>query len=276
MQASYLFPTIAPSLFLSPLSLHLLSFYPTVAPHHSLCIYYLSSTMAFNLTPEELARFHAYIQQGGSLTPSAPNPRPSAFQPTQVPSSAAHPFLQQTQVQDQPSVIQPALQPTNTQFTNFTSSGPSATQPLLSQQTQAHAQPSMTQPLPVSQPYQSIQPHQLGHPQAATSSTYRPNTSFNPFFGGAALNLPTAHANQARLASALSSIPRNPSLPRRGRRGPAQHPPALPSSRKVSINNCLSQDATGSHSLKVIVKVLPPPVSNSRLSIKGYSDLHLF
>jgi hypothetical protein len=179
--------------------------------------------MAFNLTPEELARFHAYIQQGGSLTPSAPNPRPSAFQHTQVPSSgpsAAQPFLQQTQVQNQPSVIQSqaGLQPTNTQFTNFTSSGPSSIQPLHSQQTQAHAQPSMTQPPPISQLYQNIRPHQLGHPQAATTSTTsyssRPNMGFNPFLGGAALNLPTAHANQARLASALSSIPRNPSLPR--------------------------------------------------------------
>ena len=30
---------------------------------------------------------------------------------------------------------------------------------------------------------------------------------FNPFLGGAALSLPIAHANQACLASALSSIP---------------------------------------------------------------------
>ena len=243
--------------------------------------------MAFNLTPEELARFHAYIQQGGSLTPSAPNPapnpHPSAFQPTQVPSSipsasvtsTIQPLLsQQTQVRAQPSAIQPAFQPTQ-----FASSGPPSTQPLLLQQTQPQPQPqpSMTQPPPVSQLYQNIRPHQLGHP-ATTSTTYRPNTSFNPFLGGAALGLPTAHANQARLASALSSIPRNPSLPRRGRRGPAQHPPALPSSRKVSINNCLSQDPSGSHSLRVIVKVLPPPVSTSSSpsTITSNSGLLLF
>ena len=239
---------------------------------------FLVSIMAFNFTPEEFARFHAYIQQGGSLTPSAPNLHPpqAAFQPTQVSSSgppATQPFpLQQTQVQSQPSVIQPVFQPTQPEVP---STGPPPTQPFLLQQpeTQVQSQPSMIQPPPVSQLYRSIRPHQLGHPAATTSC---PGTSFNPFFGGAALSLPTAHANQARLASALSSIPRNPSLPRRGRRGPAQHPPALPSSRKVSINNCLSQDASGSHSLRIIVKVIPPPVSNSSPSIIGYSDLLLF
>ena len=241
--------------------------------------------MAFNLTPEELARFHAYIQQGGSLTPSAPNPTPNlhppAFQPTQTTSfgpTTAQPFpsfLQSTQVQAQPSVNQPTFQPTQAP-----SSGPPATQPLhLRQvQVQVQAQPSepMIQPPPVSQLYQNIRPQQSRHPSSSTI-TSRPGTSFNPFLqvGGAALSLPTAHANQARLASALSSIPRNPTLPRRGRRGPAQHPPPLPSSRKVSINSCLSQDASGSHSLRIIVKVMPPPVSSSH-SIIGYSDLQSY
>ena len=95
----------------------------------------------------------------------------------------------------------------------------------------------MIQPPPVSQPYHTIQPPQ---PQAFTS---HPGTSFHPFLEGAALGIPTAHANQTCLYLALSSIPRNPNLPQRGQRGPAQHPPVLPSSRKVSINNCLSQDA---------------------------------
>ena len=64
-------------------------------------IFVISIMASFNLTPEELARFHAYIQQGGSLPPSAPNltpnPLPSAFQPTQVPLSApssTQPFFQ--------------------------------------------------------------------------------------------------------------------------------------------------------------------------------------
>jgi hypothetical protein len=238
--------------------------------------------MAFNLTPEEFARFHAYIQQGVSLTPSAPNPAPNfpppAFQTTQAPSSgpptATQPlpsFLQQTQVQAQPSAIQP------TQVPPSQAGPPTSTHPFFLQQTQIQAQPSLAQPPsaqppPVSQLY--IRPHQ---PQPA-ATTSRPGTSFNPFLGlgGAALSLPTAHANQARLASALSTIPRNPSLPRRGRRGPAQHPPALPSSRKVSINNCLSQDASGSHSLKIIVKVLPPPVSPRSHSIIDYSGLQSY
>lgn len=136
--------------------------------------------MAFNLTPEELARFYAYIQQGGSLTSSAPNPAPNhcpsafaAFHPTQVPSSesgpsATQPFpLQQTQVpsQAQSLAIQPVFQPTQ-----FASSGSSVTQPL-----QVQTQPLMTQPPPVSQLYQNIRPHQLGHPATTTS---RPSTSF--------------------------------------------------------------------------------------------------
>ena len=229
---------------------------------------------------------------------SSPNLHPPAFQPnTQVASSQAGPpptatqflqfpnFLQGTQAQAQPMVTQ--IQPTPSQFA---SSGPTATQPFLLRQTQVQglqAQSSI-QPPPVSQLYQHIQPLQPatsttvtsrpGTTQAVTSRpgtstvTSRPGMSFNPFLGGAALGLPTTHANQARLASALSSIPRNPTLPRRGRRGPAQHPPALPSSRKVSINNCLSQDASGSHSLRIIVKVMPPPVSSSS-HIIGFSDL---
>ncbi|KAF8804651.1 hypothetical protein BYT27DRAFT_7213790 [Phlegmacium glaucopus] len=196
--------------------------------------------MAFNLSPEELARFHAYIQQGGSLTPSAPNPAPNphppAFQPTQV--------------------LAPR-QPQSTIFSPSQVSPPSLATSHSQQPSGLHAaQPSIVQPPPISQLYQNIRPHQLGHP-ATTAS--RPGTSFNPFLGGAALGLSTAHANQARLASALSTIPRNPSLSRRGRRGPAQHPPALPSSRKVSINSCLSQDASGGHLLRITVKVLPPP-----------------
>ena len=234
------------------------------AIHTLFAVYYLLA-MAFNLTPEELARFHAYIQQGASSTPSALNPALNpAFQPTQVASSGPptatqpHPtFLQQTQVQAQPSVVQPTQVPSS-------QSGPLASQPFFLQQTQVQAQPPVIQPPPVSQPYHTIRPPQ---PQASTSITSHPGTSFNPFLGGAALSLPTAQANQARLASALSSIPRNPSLPRRGRRGPAQHPPALPSSRKVSINNCLSQDASGSQFLKIIVKVMPPPVSSHSCSL---------
>ena len=128
--------------------------------------------MAFNLTPEELARFHAYIQQGGSLMPqaSSPNLHPPAFQPnTQVASSQAGPpptatqflqfpnFLQGTQAQAQPMVTQ--IQPTPSQFA---SSGPTATQPFLLRQTQVQglqAQSSI-QPPPVSQLYQHIQPLQ--------------------------------------------------------------------------------------------------------------------
>jgi hypothetical protein len=232
--------------------------------------------MAFNLTPEELARFHAYIQQGVSSTSSAPNPVPNlyppAFQPTQAPSSgpstATQPlpsFLQQTQVQAQPSAIQPTQVPPS-------QAGPPATHPFFLQQTQVQAQPSLIQPPPVSQLYQNIRPHQ---PQVATTTSH-PGMSFNPFLGGAALSLPTAHANQAHLVSAQSTIPRNPSLPQRGRREPAQHLPALPSSRKVSINNCLSEDGSGSHSLKIIVKIMPPPVSYCSHSIIDYSGLQSY
>lgn len=257
------------SYLLSPVALFVALFSSiTLSP---LSIIFLA--MAFNLTPEELARFHAYIQQGASLAPSTSNPASNlhppqtAFQPTQVPSSgpstATQPlpsFLQQTQVQAQPPAIQSTFQPTQVPPSQ---AGPPATQPIFLQQTQVQ-----TQPPPVTQLYQNLRPFQ---PQAAPPTT-RPGMSFNPFLGGAALSLPTAHANQARLASALSTIPRNPSLPRRGRRGPSQHPPALPSSRKVSINNCLSQDASGIHTLKIIVKVLPPPVSSHCRSIIGYSD----
>ena len=101
--------------------------------------------MAFNLTPEEFACFHAYIQQGGSLTPleptTAPTPNPSAIQSGPSASATQPLFLpvQQTQVQAQPLATQPAFQPTQ-----FASSGPPATQSLPLQQTQAQSQPLIT------------------------------------------------------------------------------------------------------------------------------------
>jgi hypothetical protein len=172
-------------------------------------IFVISIMASFNLTPEELARFHAYIQQGGSLPPSAPNltpnPLPSAFQPTQVPLSApssTQPFF--SNLQPTPSQVPSQAQPSAIQPIQVASSASqaSATQPFFLQPTQGQ---TPSQPPPVSQLYQNIRPHQISHP--ATTTTSRPGTTFNPFLGGAGLSLPTAHANQARLASALSSIP---------------------------------------------------------------------
>src|SRR4030088_405539 len=88
---------------------------------------------------------------------------------------------------------------------------------------------------PITQLYHSNRLSQQGQP--ASSSGIQ--TTLPHAFIGTRLNLPTTGtANQARLASARNSIPRQVSLPSRGRRRTAaQQPPVLP--RALSgINQC--------------------------------------
>lgn len=100
-----------------------------------------------------------------------------------------------------------------------------------------------------------------------------PSTS-QPFLGFSALappsgSLATQSANQARLASAAATIPRQQQVARRGsrRRGPARPPPTLAHHPiRAKIENCLLE--TDPETIRVQVRVYPPTV--------GYlSALHL-
>ena len=167
-------------------------------------IFIFIQIMGFHLSPEELAQFHAYIQQGGSLAPTPPTPSPAAnlqplpFQHTQT--SSFSPSQSRISGSNQIQQISPQGLPPSQ---SSQASSLAVTQPLSSTQPQIQTQ---VQPPPISQLYQNIRPHLLGHP-ATTASC--PGITFNPFLGSAALSLST---NQARMASASATIPHNPSL----------------------------------------------------------------
>jgi hypothetical protein len=103
---------------------------------------------------------------------------------------------------------------------------------------------------------------QLYHSTRQEHSTSQ--TGFHPFIG-ARLNLPsTSIANQARLASASNTIPRQVSLPIRGRRRNRVHqaPTLSRTVPKVSIEDCKVDDLdTLVPSVRIVARVLPPLVN---------------
>jgi hypothetical protein len=80
---------------------------------------------------------------------------------------------------------------------------------------------------------------------------------------GTRLNLPpTSIANQARLASADNTLPRQVSLPIRGRcRAIVQQAPVLArfASKKITIDDCLVSD-TSVRTIRIVARVFPPLV----------------
>lgn len=206
-----------------------------------------------SISDEDYALFASFMQrlQQGSGQSRLPQPGSSSLPFTQPLLPAA--------LSDSPASRGPPVPPP-----------PSQAQPFMSQAQLPLSQPgqSSTQAVasvPVTQIFQPMasssihSPQALGHPQPVS----RQRTNFHPFLS---MNLPTAQANQARMASAASTLPRSAPLPRRGRRGPAQHPPGLQAirPRRVSAEQCFSTDMMGGQVLRLTVKVLPtPPVSIS-------------
>jgi len=154
----------------------------------------------------------------------------------------------------------------------FLQVAPTSTTPLMMSQTshppaapvppisQTPLQNTATQPLPITQLYQSSR--QQPPPQGLTTTAPAMATRFQPYpgIGTLGLNLATGHANQARMASASATIPRQAQLPRRSRRtrGPAQSAPVLPQSRKPVLNDCLATPTT----IRLRFFVYPPRVSH--------------
>jgi hypothetical protein len=165
------------------------------------------------LSPDELAWLRTLLQvPSASVSSSATNPGPIASGPL---ASSISPL---TTVSSPPSSL------------------PAAQVQVLpaSQQRSVHfLDPPLVPPgipaaaCPITQLYQGSQALGSGHPSSTPTTP-----SFQPFLriNTLSLNVATGHANQACLASASASLPRQPALACRGRhtRGPAIHPPSLP------------------------------------------------
>ena len=177
--------------------------------------------MLSNFSPEDIARFQAFLHQL-VVTPSP--------QPTIPPTTVA----------TQPIVQVPSAGPSSSQApSQSTAIGSSVIQGGIP---------------PITHLYHSSQPLPQGHP--APPPAGQP-PAFHPFIG-TRLNLPsTAIANQARLASASVSIPCQVSLPHRGRRRTAaQLPPILPRNAKVTIDQCFISDAAVP-TIRIVIRVFP-------------------
>lgn len=124
----------------------------------------------------------------------------------------------------------------------------------------SHNPPPLSQfSLPIQNVYQSA--------RTLPALPSNPPSTSQPFLGFSAVAAPsgslsTQNANQARLASAAATIPRQQQVPRRGsrRRGPARPPPALAHQPiRAKIENCLLE--TDPDTIRVQVRVYPPTVS---------------
>lgn len=232
-----------------------------------------------NITPADVAlmqRLFSHLRST-SGTHVAPDPS-SAFTPPQPPHSLPPPSVY-TPSQPPPS------QPSATVFTPFQSQ-PSPSRPPPSVYTPSQPPPSQS-PLstnhtvqPITDQYLSsaisrVQPAShdvtstyLGHP---TSST-RALSSSQPFLGFNELSIGmTGQANQRRLASAATHLPRQPQLVTRGsrvnrgrRRGPAIHPPSLPRGPTVEDCTYVASSANGNDLQMVRIRAyIYPPKSPS-------------
>ncbi|TDL14092.1 hypothetical protein BD410DRAFT_846356 [Rickenella mellea] len=149
----------------------------------------------------------------------------------------------------------------------------------------ANTSTPQTQPQPTANPPHNITPvvpptrpntpvipgpsgsHPITNRYTSIRARHQPGPSLlQPFvgMGGLGLQLNTGHANQARLASSSTTIPRQAALSVRGRRrGPATLPPSLPRNPSPrTIQECLVDGAT-QPTVKVTVKVYPPSIPSS-------------
>ena len=220
-----------------------------------------------HLTPEQVTQLRAL------LLPEAPAPASSSTQadvsatqspfsslllppPTQAPAplSPFSPSLPPTQAHAALSLPPPTQVPQ--QSVRFLDPG--------SQLAQIAA---ATIPRPITQLYQSRQHSASGHPSSGHLST---PSSFQPFLGISSLGVGFAagHANQARLASAATTLPRQPTLSHRTSHstrthGPAIQPPSLPvelaPGSALHLQSCFVS-GTPEPVVWLTVKVYPPAV----------------
>jgi hypothetical protein len=220
-----------------------------------------------HLTPEQVAQLRAILipespapqATSSSTDAAAPSPFSSSLPPpTQVHFSSSLPTP--TQAHFSSSLPPPTQAPTavaQRQSVRFPDPGSRA-------QTAA-----ATIPPPITQLYQSRQHSASGHPSSGHPST---PSSFQPFLGISSLGVGFAagHANQARLASAATTLPRQPTLSRRTSRsastrtrGPAIQPPAIPvelaPGSALHLRSCFVS-GTPEPVVRLTVKIYPPAV----------------
>jgi hypothetical protein len=246
-----------------------------------------------HLTPEQVAQLRAILipespapqATSSSTDAAAPSPFSSSLPPpTQVHFSSSLP----TPTQAHFSSSLPTPSPAQAHFSSslptpaqahFSSSLPPPTQaPTAVAQRQSVRFPdpgsraqtaAATIPPPITQLYQSRQHSASGHPSSGHPST---PSSFQPFLGISSLGVGFAagHANQARLASAATTLPRQPTLSRRTSRsastrtrGPAIQPPAIPvelaPGSALHLRSCFVS-GTPEPVVRLTVKIYPPAV----------------
>jgi hypothetical protein len=198
-----------------------------------------------HLTPQQVAQLRAL------LLPEPP--APASISSSTAETNAPSPFS--------PSLPPPTQAPASTphqQSVRFMDPLPVAGS--LPTQTAA-----ATVPPPVTQLYQTQSSY--GHPSSGHPNT---TSSFQPFLGISSLGAGFAagHANQARLASAAATLPRQPTLNRRTSRttrprGPAIQPPTLPvelaPGSALHLRSCFVS-GTPDPVVRLTVKVYPPAV----------------
>lgn len=198
------------------------------------------------LTPEQVAQLRALLLS-----------EPPLAAPAQAPSSSS------TAATAAPFTFSPSLPPPT-----------QAPAPVPHRQTVRFVDPPGSLPTqtaaiapPITQLYQSHQHSANGHPSSGHPNT---TSSFQPFLGISSLGASFAagHANQARLASAATTLPRQPTLTRRTSRstrtrGPAIHPPSIPAEltpgSALHLRSCFVP-GTPDPVVRLTVKVYPPAV----------------
>jgi hypothetical protein len=224
-----------PRKYSSPTQLEFLSFFSHFTTSDSFV--FIQYTMDLShLTPEQV------IQLRALLLPESPAPASSTGA-----TAASSPFSS-----PQPPPIQAPTAPAQRQSVRFLDPG---------------TQTAAAIPCPITQLYQSHQRSAAGHPSSGHPGTHSP---FQPFLGISSLGvgLAAGHANQARLASAATTLPRQPTLSRRTSRsartrGPAIQPPSIPAEltpgSALHLRSCFVPGTPGPV-VRLTIKVYPPAV----------------
>jgi hypothetical protein len=218
-----------------------------------------------HLTPEQVAQLRALLlpESSPTLTTTSTSTdvtaAPSPFS-TSLPPPAQAPVVAVPHRQSQAVRF---LDPGSAQ--TAASANTATIPPPISQLYQRPQTPALSQH---SAPgYPSHPPPGPGHPTGPTQNT----SSFQPFLGinNLGVGFAAGHANQARLASAAATLPRQPALNRRTSRstrtrGPAIQPPSIPvelaPGSALHLRSCFVS-GTPDPVVRLTVKVYPPAVS---------------
>ena len=221
----------------NPTQLEFLSFFSLILQLASFVFIQYMMDLS-HLTPEQVTQLQAL------LLPESPAPASSSTGATTASSPFSPPLP--------PPIQAPTAPASQQQSVHFLDPG---------------TQTAAAIPRPITQLYQSHQHSASGHPSSGHPSTPSP---FQPFLGisNLGVGLAAGHVNQARLASAATTLPRQPTLSccasRSARtRGPARQPPSIPAEltpgSALHLRSCFVPGTPGPV-VWLTVKVYPPAV----------------